>query len=58
MIDPTICARFVEFLIGERGEVSPMFHDRLAELYLRMTVNAKKGGDNSEIAAICLGWSR
>ncbi|KAL4243247.1 Vam6/VPS39/TRAP1 family protein [Abortiporus biennis] len=45
MIDPSICARYVEFLITDRGEESPAFHDRLAELYLRMTVAAKKSGD-------------
>ncbi|KAJ3475842.1 hypothetical protein NLI96_g11566 [Meripilus lineatus] len=44
-IDPAICSRFVEFLIAERGEESPAFHDRLAELYLRMTVSSKKRGD-------------
>lgn len=54
MIDPAICARFVEFLIAERGELSPMFHDRLAELYLRMTANAKKRGDNGEFS-VCPG---
>lgn len=45
MIDPSICVRYVEFLIAERGEESPAFHDRLAELYLRMTVNTKKRTD-------------
>ncbi|KAI0635691.1 hypothetical protein C8Q77DRAFT_1277165 [Trametes polyzona] len=45
-LDPAICARFIEYLISERGETSQAFHDRLAELYLRMTVSAKKRGDN------------
>ncbi|KAF7795997.1 hypothetical protein EIP86_007166 [Pleurotus ostreatoroseus] len=45
-LDPAICARYVEFLIGEREEDSTMFHNRLAELYLNMTINAKKHGDN------------
>lgn len=44
-IDPSICARFLEFLIDERGEESQLFHDWLAELYLRMTITAKKEGD-------------
>ncbi|KAI0370322.1 hypothetical protein BV20DRAFT_1121321 [Pilatotrama ljubarskyi] len=45
-IDPAICARYIEYLISERGETSQEFHDRLAELYLRMTVAAKKKGDD------------
>ncbi|PIL35798.1 hypothetical protein GSI_02528 [Ganoderma sinense ZZ0214-1] len=45
-LDPTICARFIEFLIAERGETSREFHDRLAELYLRMAVAAKRRGDD------------
>jgi hypothetical protein len=44
-IDPKICARFIEYLIDERGEESSVFHDRLAELYLKMTLNANKHGD-------------
>ncbi|CDO70890.1 hypothetical protein BN946_scf184804.g22 [Trametes cinnabarina] len=47
-LDPAICARFIEYLIKERGEVSQEFHDRLAELYLRMTMAAKKRGDDGE----------
>lgn len=45
-LDPAICARYVEFLIGERAEGSAVFHNRLAELYLNMTVSAKKHGDD------------
>lgn len=45
-IDPAICARFVEYLINEKGDESTLFHNRLAELYLRMTLAAKKHGDN------------
>ncbi|KAI0768086.1 hypothetical protein BD413DRAFT_605556 [Trametes elegans] len=45
-LDPAICARYIEYLINERGEVSQEFHDRLAELYLRMTVEAKKRSDD------------
>ncbi|KAI0073891.1 hypothetical protein K474DRAFT_1626886 [Panus rudis PR-1116 ss-1] len=48
MIDPALCARYIEFLIAERGEESEMYHDRLAELYLRMTIAAKKRGDNEK----------
>lgn len=40
------CARYLEFLIDERGEELPQFHNRLAELYLKMTRDAKKRGDN------------
>ncbi|KAH8100006.1 hypothetical protein BXZ70DRAFT_939950 [Cristinia sonorae] len=46
MIDINICARYIEFLISEREEVTPEYHDRLAELYLRSTVQAKKKGDS------------
>lgn len=45
-LDPAICSRFIEFLIAERGEISREFHDRLAELYLRMAVSAKRRGDD------------
>ena len=41
-IDLALCARYIEFLIEERGEQSTAFHDWLAELYLRMAVNAQK----------------
>ena len=43
------CAHYLEFLIEERHEESYMYHDRLAELYLRMTLDAKKAGN----AGIC-----
>lgn len=43
-IDPKLCARFLEFLISERSEVDADYHDRLAGLYLRMVVQAKKAG--------------
>ncbi|THH28020.1 hypothetical protein EUX98_g6176 [Antrodiella citrinella] len=46
MIDVTVCAQYLEFLVAEREEQSPDFHDRLAELYLRMTIQAKKKGDS------------
>ena len=45
-LDPAICARYVEFLIAERTEESTVFHNRLAELYLNMTLAAKKHGDS------------
>ncbi|TFY80314.1 hypothetical protein EWM64_g3699 [Hericium alpestre] len=43
-VDPKISARYLEYLIDERGEKSYQFHDRLAELYLRMTLDAKRRG--------------
>ena len=53
-LDPAICARFIEYLINERGETSQDFHDRLVELYLRMTLAAKKRGDDGEhLPAVC-----
>lgn len=47
-IDPLVCIRFIEYLIEEREEESHQFHDRLAELYLRTTLIAKKRQDTSE----------
>jgi len=44
-VDPQICARYLEYLIEGRDEESAPFHDRLAELYLSMTLGAKKKGD-------------
>ncbi|KAF9007557.1 hypothetical protein BDQ17DRAFT_1350883 [Cyathus striatus] len=44
-IDPRICARYLEYLIDERQEDSHEFHNRLAELYLKMTLSAKKRND-------------
>ncbi|KAJ7180691.1 vacuolar sorting protein 39 domain 2-domain-containing protein [Mycena filopes] len=46
-IDPLLCIRYLEFLIEERNEESTVFHDRLAELYLKMTLSAKKQNDKS-----------
>ena len=43
-IDPKLCARFLEFLISEREEEDADFHDRLAGLYLKMILQAKKAG--------------
>jgi hypothetical protein len=39
-----LCAKYLEFIIVERHEDSPDFHDRLAELYLDMTLDEKKAG--------------
>lgn len=47
-IGPKVCARFLEYLIEDRNEVLPAFHDRLAELYLSMTLTAKKRNDEGE----------
>ena len=45
-LDPSLCARYLEYLINERDEMSALFHDRLAELYLDMATNAKERRDN------------
>ncbi|KAH9481762.1 Vacuolar morphogenesis protein 6 [Psilocybe cubensis] len=44
-IDPKLCLKYLEYIIEERQEESPVFHDRLAELYLSTTIAAKKRGD-------------
>ncbi|KAF7320029.1 Rab guanyl-nucleotide exchange factor [Mycena kentingensis (nom. inval.)] len=41
-IDPALCIRYIEFLVEECKEESATFHDRLAELYLKSTLAAKK----------------
>jgi hypothetical protein len=41
-----ICVRFLEYLINVKAEDNTVFHDRLAGLYLRITMAAKKRGDN------------
>ncbi|KAL1752471.1 hypothetical protein FB107DRAFT_219865 [Schizophyllum commune] len=46
-IGPDVCARFIEYIIDERGEESPLFHDRLAELYLQLAMGARKRGDDA-----------
>ncbi|KAI0035408.1 hypothetical protein K488DRAFT_43415 [Vararia minispora EC-137] len=47
-LDPKLCARYLEFLITERGEESADYHNRLVELYLKMTKVAKKSGNQEE----------
>ncbi|KAA1467551.1 hypothetical protein DENSPDRAFT_832639 [Dentipellis sp. KUC8613] len=44
-VDPKISARYLVYLIEERNEGSYQFHDRLAELYLKMTIDGKKRHD-------------
>ncbi len=44
-VNPKLSARYLEYLIEERHEESSIYHDRLAELYLKMTIDAKKAGD-------------
>lgn len=34
-ISPALCAGYMEYLIDEAGDANPVFHDRLAELYLK-----------------------
>ncbi|KDQ57202.1 hypothetical protein JAAARDRAFT_58670 [Jaapia argillacea MUCL 33604] len=47
-IDPEICAHYLEYLIHERAEEDPTYHDRLAQVYLSMTVRSKKRGDQEK----------
>lgn len=44
-LDPQVSARYIEYLIQEKQEDDAVFHDRLAELYLGIAMNAKKCGD-------------
>ena len=43
-----LCAKYLEYIIEERQEATPSFHDRLAELYLLMTLEAKRRKDDSK----------
>ncbi|KAK0193482.1 vacuolar sorting protein 39 domain 1-domain-containing protein [Armillaria mellea] len=45
-IGASLCAKYLEYLIEERKEESVEVHDRLAELYLSMTLVARKRGDS------------
>ncbi|KAL0065292.1 Vacuolar morphogenesis protein 6 [Marasmius tenuissimus] len=44
-MDPNLCALYLEYLIQEREEDSEEFHDRIAELYAKMTISSRKRGD-------------
>jgi len=48
-ISPLLATRYLEFLIAERQEESQAFHDRLAELYIRTTLNAKRDNKQEDI---------
>jgi hypothetical protein len=47
-IDPKLSAQYLEYIIADKKEENPAFHDRLAELYFSMTVTAVKRGDESK----------
>lgn len=47
-IDPKICTKYLEYIIEERREESPVYHDRLAELYISMTLTAKRRNEDSK----------
>ncbi|KAJ4480006.1 hypothetical protein J3R30DRAFT_3467312 [Lentinula aciculospora] len=44
-IDPLLCTQYLEYLIQEREEVSVVFHDRLVELYAKITLDARRKKD-------------
>jgi len=46
--DPHVCVRYLEYLINERNDVSTTFHERLAEAYLRLSLEGKRQGDSSQ----------
>ncbi|KZT73130.1 hypothetical protein DAEQUDRAFT_722252 [Daedalea quercina L-15889] len=45
LISLGLAARYLEYLIEERKEEGVGFHERLAETYLRLVMDAKRGGD-------------
>jgi len=48
-LNPQVSARYIEYLIQEKQEDDAVFHDRLAELYLGIAMNAKKRGDEGTL---------
>jgi len=46
--DPQMATRYLEYLIEEKEEQSAGFHDRLAELYLGISMTAKRKGEEGE----------
>ncbi|KAH0832904.1 vacuolar sorting protein 39 domain 1-domain-containing protein [Lanmaoa asiatica] len=46
--DLHIATRYLEYLIDEKEEMSSGFHDRLAELYLGITMTAKRKGEEDK----------
>ena len=54
-ISITVCARYLEYIIAERQEEMPDFHDRLSVIYLDMTLAAKRKGDESELTFVQWG---
>ena len=55
--DPQVSVRYIEYLIQEKQEDDAVFHDRLAELYLGIAVNAKKRGDEGTFQFSRSTWS-
>ena len=51
----TVCARYLEYIIAERHEEIPDFHDRLSVIYLDMTLAAKRKSDESELTFVRRG---
>ena len=51
-MNPNLCALYLEYLIEEREEDSQEFHDRIAELYAKMTIASRKRGDESECESL------
>ncbi|KAG8213472.1 hypothetical protein J3R82DRAFT_12007 [Butyriboletus roseoflavus] len=47
-LDPHVATRYLEYLIDEKEEKSSGFHDRLAELYLGITMTAKRKGEEDK----------
>ncbi|KAF5392213.1 hypothetical protein D9757_001433 [Collybiopsis confluens] len=45
-ISPVLCTKYLEYLISEREEESTDFHDRLAELYMKIALDARKRKDD------------
>lgn len=54
-IDLGLAARYLEYLIDERKEDGAGFHERLAETYLRMVVDARRRGDEGACMLVPAG---
>ncbi|KAF8311952.1 hypothetical protein DL93DRAFT_2060501 [Clavulina sp. PMI_390] len=49
-ISPALCAGYMEYLIDETGEANTVFHDRLAELYLRAAQDGRATAEDRDAA--------
>lgn len=52
-----MASRYLEYLIDEKEEKNAYFHDRLAELYLGITMSAKRKGEEGVSFLLNILWA-